>query len=273
MTVDGLPLFKPPYFRVTAIDMSKGERLWMSPLGNGPRNHPLLKELNLPPLGGDYHRGSVLVTKTLLFVSMSALHSRGVPELAPWAQWADPADARHLMYVFDKLSGHIAEIDRAGWAVHCGADDATSTGTAVHRRGHRRRSDVRDRGTECESLSVTDREECEISGAAQSVLVYKEASMRLGRPKVALILTDDERVRLNSLTHRSRSAPHVARRARIILACAEGHDNKVVATRLRMSQVTVCKWRAGLFVSGWTVCMTSRVRARRARSRMNRLNR
>ena len=71
--------------------------------------------------------------------------------------------------------------------------------------------------------------------------------MGLGRPKVALILTDDERVRLDSLAHRSRTAPHLARRARIILACAEGHDNKVVAKRLRMSQTTVCKWR-GRFV-------------------------
>ncbi len=107
MTIDGLPLFKPPYFRVTAIDMSKGEHLWMSPIGNGPRNHPLLKELNVPPLGGDYQRGSVLVTKTLLFVSMSALHSRGGPEPAPWARWADPADMRNLMYVFDKSSGTL----------------------------------------------------------------------------------------------------------------------------------------------------------------------
>src|SRR5262245_7371855 len=71
--------------------------------------------------------------------------------------------------------------------------------------------------------------------------------MALGRPKVALILTDDERVRLESLAHRSRTAPHLARRARIILACAVGHDNKVVAKRLRMSQVTVCKWR-GRFI-------------------------
>jgi transposase len=67
--------------------------------------------------------------------------------------------------------------------------------------------------------------------------------MRLGRPKVALILTEDERVRLDSLAHRSRTAPHLARRARIILACAEGANNKVVAKRLRMSQTTVCKWR------------------------------
>ena len=67
--------------------------------------------------------------------------------------------------------------------------------------------------------------------------------MRLGRPKVALILTDEERVRLDSLAHRSRTAPHLARRTRMILACAEGADNKTVAKRLRMSQTTVWKWR------------------------------
>ena len=68
--------------------------------------------------------------------------------------------------------------------------------------------------------------------------------MRTGRPKVALILTDDERRRLESLAHRSRSAPQVARRARIILACAEGTNSKVVARRLRVTPATVCKWRA-----------------------------
>ena len=67
--------------------------------------------------------------------------------------------------------------------------------------------------------------------------------MALGRPKVALMLTDDERVRLESLAHRSRTAPHLARRARIILACAEGLDSTVVARRLRMSPTTVWKWR------------------------------
>lgn len=71
--------------------------------------------------------------------------------------------------------------------------------------------------------------------------------MRLGRPKVALILTAEERVRLESLAHRSRTAPQVARRARIVLACATGEDNKTVAKRLRMSQTTVCKWR-GRFI-------------------------
>src|SRR5438552_12050274 len=71
--------------------------------------------------------------------------------------------------------------------------------------------------------------------------------MRKGRPKVALILTTEERQRLESQAHRSRSAAAVARRARIILACAEGTDSKVVARRLHVTPATVCKWR-GRFV-------------------------
>ena len=72
--------------------------------------------------------------------------------------------------------------------------------------------------------------------------------MRTGRPKVALILTDEERRPLDSLAHRSRSAPHVARRARITLACADGTDSKVVARRVHVTPGTVCKWR-GRFVT------------------------
>ena len=71
--------------------------------------------------------------------------------------------------------------------------------------------------------------------------------MRTGRPKAALILTNNERERLDSLAHRSRSSPALARRARIILACAEGSDGKVVARRLHVTPATVSKWR-GRFV-------------------------
>jgi quinoprotein glucose dehydrogenase len=71
----GLPLFKPPYSRMTAIDMNKGEHAWMKPMGEGYiRNHPLLKNLNLPPLGGDSGLSGPLLTKTLL---ISALASGG----------------------------------------------------------------------------------------------------------------------------------------------------------------------------------------------------
>jgi transposase len=69
----------------------------------------------------------------------------------------------------------------------------------------------------------------------------------MGRPEIALILTDDERRRLDSLAHRSRSAPAIARRARIILASADGLDSKVVARRLHVTPGTVCKWR-GRFI-------------------------
>ncbi len=71
--------------------------------------------------------------------------------------------------------------------------------------------------------------------------------MRTGRPKAPLNLTDEERRQLESLSHRSRTASFLARRARIVLACADGGDNKTVARRLRLSPTTVCKWR-GRFV-------------------------
>jgi len=68
--------------------------------------------------------------------------------------------------------------------------------------------------------------------------------MRTGRPKIELKLTEAERRELESLAHRSRTASFLARRARIILTCASGADNKTVARRLRLSPTTVCKWRA-----------------------------
>ena len=65
-TLDGLPLVKPPYSRVTAYDLNSGTIAWQVPLGDGPRNHPLVAHLNLGPLGGG--RGYVLATRSLLFV-------------------------------------------------------------------------------------------------------------------------------------------------------------------------------------------------------------
>jgi quinoprotein glucose dehydrogenase len=64
---NGLPLLKGPYGRVTAFDMNKGEKLWTIANGEGPRNLPGLKELNLPYLG-TIGRPVALVTKSLLFL-------------------------------------------------------------------------------------------------------------------------------------------------------------------------------------------------------------
>ena len=66
----GLPLLKPPYRRITAIDLDTGEHVWQIPFGKGPANHPMLEHLNLPPMGSVYKdvvaEGGILITKTLL---------------------------------------------------------------------------------------------------------------------------------------------------------------------------------------------------------------
>jgi len=68
--------------------------------------------------------------------------------------------------------------------------------------------------------------------------------MRTGRPKQALSLTEEEQDRLQSLAHRARSQPLLARRARVVLASGEGLDNNTVARKVRASLGMVGKWRA-----------------------------
>ena len=82
----GLQLFKPPYSRMTAINMNKGEHMWMTPTGNGDRlrNNPLLKLLNLPPLGGDSTSAGPLLTKTLLIYALSAGGTKDGPRLVAY---------------------------------------------------------------------------------------------------------------------------------------------------------------------------------------------
>jgi transposase len=58
-----------------------------------------------------------------------------------------------------------------------------------------------------------------------------------------LVLTEEERERLQSLAHRARSQALLARRARVVLACGEGLDNHAVAKKLRCSPGMVSKWR------------------------------
>jgi len=100
ITLDGLPLFKPPYSRMTALDLNAGELVWTAPLGNGPRNHPLLKDLNVSSLGDRVMAASVLVTKTLVFGT--AIKRAGMGDPA----WSDPDAHRQLIFVYDKENGN-----------------------------------------------------------------------------------------------------------------------------------------------------------------------
>lgn len=68
--------------------------------------------------------------------------------------------------------------------------------------------------------------------------------MRTGRPKPPLILTEMERETLDRWTRRPKTAQALALRARIVLRCATGHANAVVATALQVTPQTVGKWRA-----------------------------
>jgi transposase len=68
--------------------------------------------------------------------------------------------------------------------------------------------------------------------------------MRTGRPLVPITVTNDQRAALESWTRRPKTAQALALRARIILACAEGNPNGVVARLMRVRQQTVCKWRS-----------------------------
>ncbi len=82
----GLPLVKPPYSRMTAIDMNTGEHAWWVPTGEGNRfrNHPLLRDLDLPPLGGDNAINGPLLTKTLLIYCLTAGGSDGGPRVVAY---------------------------------------------------------------------------------------------------------------------------------------------------------------------------------------------
>ena len=71
----GLPLLKPPYGRITAIDLNTGDDVWMIPNGETPeniRNNPALKGIDTSKFGGP-NRAPLLVTRTLLFAGGGTL--------------------------------------------------------------------------------------------------------------------------------------------------------------------------------------------------------
>ena len=101
---DGVPLFKPPYSRITAINMNTGDHAWMVPAGSGDRirNNPRLKGLNLPSVGGDSTFSGPLLTKTLLMYALTTGGTTGGPRLV----------------AYDKATGkELASVDLPGAAI------------------------------------------------------------------------------------------------------------------------------------------------------------
>jgi glucose dehydrogenase len=68
--IQRLPVVKPPWTRITAINLNTGDRLWQVPNGPTPewvKNHPLLKGVTIPQTGSVGRAPLLMVTKTLLF--------------------------------------------------------------------------------------------------------------------------------------------------------------------------------------------------------------
>jgi len=73
LNIDGIPLIKPPWGRITAIDLKQGEILWQVPHGETPdniKNHPLLQGIDIPRTGR-IGRVGTLITKSLVIAAES----------------------------------------------------------------------------------------------------------------------------------------------------------------------------------------------------------
>ena len=98
MTVRGLPLIKPPYGRITAIDLNKGDIMWQVAHGDTPdtiRNHPALKGLNIPRTGRTNGRIGTLVTKSLVIAGEPGFNTT-------------PNGRGAMLRAYDKASGQDA---------------------------------------------------------------------------------------------------------------------------------------------------------------------
>jgi len=103
----GLPLFKPPYGRVTAIDMNTGEHKWMVPNGVGPVDNPAIAHLGIEKLGVP-GRPSPLLTKTLLFLGEGLTNQRPGGRIPADMPVEIATNSGGFMFrAYDKLTGEI----------------------------------------------------------------------------------------------------------------------------------------------------------------------
>ena len=143
----GLPIIKPPYGRITAIDLNSGDHVWMVPNGDAPdwiKNHPALKGVAVPRTGRYEHVG-LLVTKTLLFAGEGS----GLFAVAAGFRRADVSRAGQEDRRDDLRIQAARESKRH-------SDDLSRRRAPIHRRGDRSGgSSRRVRGTDRRQLSAS----------------------------------------------------------------------------------------------------------------------
>ena len=112
-TLQGVPLWKPPYGRITAIDLNTGNHRWMVPMGDLAQSHPVLKQLSPPPVGRAA-RGHVLLTKTLLIIGQEGTTQRESGPLRESAAEPGTVSVPNFeihdpkLCAYDKATGNLA---------------------------------------------------------------------------------------------------------------------------------------------------------------------
>jgi quinoprotein glucose dehydrogenase len=102
VTVQGLPILKPPYGRITAIDLNKGDLVWQIAHGetaDAVRNHPALKGLTIPRTGRQGRIGT-LVTKTLLIAGEGGFFTTSSGQRGAMLRAYDKATGKEVGEVF-----------------------------------------------------------------------------------------------------------------------------------------------------------------------------
>ena len=100
--IRGFPIIKPPWGRITAVDLTQGEIAWQVAHGEAPdniRNHRLLDGLQLPKTGWPGRIG-VLVTKTLAIAGDSAFHTTETGERGAMLRAYDKATGDEVGAVY-----------------------------------------------------------------------------------------------------------------------------------------------------------------------------
>ena len=107
---EGLPLFKPPFSTLNAVDMNTGEYLWTVPAGTGPVNHPAIKAAGLDMVGVP-HQSFIAATDDIIFLSpngdvdilgANTRNNALIGQLKPESDQTDP----HL-YAYDAKNGKV----------------------------------------------------------------------------------------------------------------------------------------------------------------------
>ena len=99
VNLDGIPVVKPPWSSITAYRLDTGEVAWQVANGRGPKEHPLLKDLDLPDLGERGNAPGLLVTKHLIFHghrTRAGTTLRALDKATGALVWEHAVDGTHL---------------------------------------------------------------------------------------------------------------------------------------------------------------------------------